>query len=118
MSAHTHDDQPHAHISSMGMLLGVFASLILLTILTVVVAGIDFGEFNLFIALAVATVKACLVALFFMHLRYDTGFNRLAFFASFFFIALFVGITMMDSGQYQSTIDWQEKVLPQEGEAK
>ena len=114
MSAHTHDDAPHVHVSPMGLLLGIFGALIILTVLTVVVADIDFGEFNLIIALGVATLKACLVAWYFMHLRHESGFNRLAFFASFFFIALFVGFTMMDSGQYQPQIDWQEKVLPTE----
>jgi cytochrome c oxidase subunit 4 len=104
------------HITSMPMLIGVFAALICLSIITVLVASIDFGEFNLFVAMGIATVKATLVALFFMHLAYDRGFNTLAFFGSFLFVTLFVGITLMDSGQYQSQVEWKETVLAKEPE--
>ncbi|HET6345171.1 MAG TPA: cytochrome C oxidase subunit IV family protein [Myxococcota bacterium] len=115
---HTHSSTHHGetdhsghHVSSMATLLGVFGALIVLTVVTVAVAYVDLGEFNLFVALGIATLKATLVALFFMHLAYDSGFNRLAFFGSIFFVLLFVGITLMDSGQYQATIEWNEKVL-------
>lgn len=99
------------HITSMPVLVGVFAALIVLSVVTVAAASVDFGELNLFVAMGIASVKATLVALFFMHLAHDRGFNTLAFFASFLFVTLFVGITMMDSGQYQSQIDWRETVL-------
>jgi cytochrome c oxidase subunit 4 len=101
----------HSHVSSMFELVGIFSMLMALTGLTVGLAYVDLGEFNLFITLLIATCKAGLVALFFMHLRHDAGFNRLAFFGSFIFVLLFVGITLTDSGQYQQNIDWQEKVL-------
>lgn len=109
--SHAHDEH---HVSSMPMLIGVFGALIVLTVVTVAVAYIDLGEANLFVALGIATLKATLVAFFFMHLAWDSGFNRLAFFSSFVFVALFVGITLMDTGQYEGTIDWQEKVLKEE----
>lgn len=99
------------HPASLVMLTGVFVALLLLTVVTVAVAYVDLGELNLFVALGIATVKATLVAWFFMHLNHDTGFNRLAFFSSFIFVALFVSITLMDSGQYQQEVDWHERVL-------
>jgi cytochrome c oxidase subunit 4 len=99
------------------MLVTVFLSLLLLTAVTVAVAYVDLGEANLFVAMGIATVKAMLVALFFMHLAHDTGFNRLAFFGSFFFIALFVSFTLMDTGASQDDMDWQEHVVQQEAEA-
>ena len=105
----TADD--HVHIASMKSLLGVFAALIFLTVITVAVAYVDLGDLNLFTALFIASVKATLVCLYFMHLRHDSGFNRLAFFGSIVFVMLFVGITLMDSGQYQATINWDEQVL-------
>ena len=101
----------HGEPASMGLLLGVFGALIVLTVVTVAVAYVDLGEFNLLVALSIATVKALLVSLFFMHLVHESGFNRLAFFGSFFFVALFVGFTLMDTGQYEPVIDWNEKVL-------
>jgi cytochrome c oxidase subunit 4 len=102
----------------MPVLVGIFLALIVLSFITVAAASIDFGELNLFVALGIATVKATLVALFFMHLAHDRGFNTLAFFGSFFFVTLFVGITLMDSGQYQASIEWKETVLSDSPEAK
>jgi cytochrome c oxidase subunit 4 len=49
----------------------VFVSLIVFTVLTVLVAGMELGGLNVPLALAIATVKAALVGLFFMHLRYE-----------------------------------------------
>lgn len=111
-NASTNSPHGHSHPASLGMLITVFASLLVLTAVTVAVAYVDLGELNLFVAMGIATVKAMLVALFFMHLLHDSGFNRLAFFASFFFISLFVSFTLMDTGQYQQDIDWKEHVLP------
>lgn len=104
-----HHDEVHP--ASMLMLIGVFLALTALTIITVAVAYVDLGELNLFVALGIATIKAMLVSLFFMHLTHESGFNRLAFFSSFIFVALFVSITLMDSGQYQVQVDWKEHVL-------
>lgn len=102
------------HPASMLMLISIFVALILLTGVTVAVAYVDLGELNLFVALGIATIKAMLVAIFFMHLNHDSGFNRLAFFSSFIFVALFVSITLMDSGQYQADLDWHERVLEED----
>ena len=46
-----------------------------LTVATVGVTYVDMGRFNLVVALGVAAVKASLVGLYFMHLRYDSPFN-------------------------------------------
>ena len=53
------------------VLLTVFVVLLLLTFMTVAATWFDFGGWALVIALGIATVKASLVALYFMHLRYD-----------------------------------------------
>jgi cytochrome c oxidase subunit 4 len=110
---HPGQTPPHeeVHPASMIMLISIFVALLGLTAVTVGVAYVDLGELNLFVAMGIATVKALLVALFFMHLTHESGFNRLAFFSSFIFVALFVSITLMDSGQYQPQMDWHEVVL-------
>jgi cytochrome c oxidase subunit 4 len=110
-SSQTAPPQAHHHVASMTELIGIFSALLGLTALTVGLSHVDLGEMNLAITLGIATFKASLVALFFMHLRHDSGFNRLAFFGSFLFVLLFVGITLTDTHQYQSTIEWREKVL-------
>ena len=60
------------HIVSLGTYAGVYFSLILLTIITVWAAFQDFGVFNLFVAMGIATAKAGVVTLMFMHLNYES----------------------------------------------
>jgi cytochrome c oxidase subunit 4 len=101
---HADDGEVHAHVSSTPFYIGVFAALIILTIITVKVSYYDFGQANIIIALLVATVKASLVAAFFMHLRHDKLFNTLAFLAAFLFLGLFILLTYDDLG-YRAKVD-------------
>ena len=89
------------HVVPLRLLFGVLIALLVLTFLTVAVTWVDLGPFNLLIALAIAVVKASLVGLFFMHLRWDRPFNAIVLISSLFLVALFIGFTMMDTGQYQ-----------------
>lgn len=91
----------HSHAVPFGLLFGVFAALIVLTLLTVAVAQVDLGEFNLLVALLVAVVKGALVVLYFMHLRWDSPFNAIALIAALAFVALFLGLAILDSGEYE-----------------
>jgi cytochrome c oxidase subunit IV len=68
MDTNTHAEQHH--ISYKGYAL-VWLALMILTAVTVWVSYIHFGVLNIVVALTVASVKAALVALFFMHLRYE-----------------------------------------------
>jgi len=52
--------------------IAVFAALLLLTVVTVLVSYVDLGLWNTVVALLIASVKASLVALFFMHLKGET----------------------------------------------
>ena len=54
------------------------------------------GSVNFTIAMAIATVKAFLVVLFFMGMKYDTNENRIIFFSSFIFLFIFVFLTYSD----------------------
>jgi len=79
----------------------VFAGLLLFTFITVGVTYFDFGRTaNVWIALTIAVIKATLVALYFMHLRWDSSFNSLVFIVALFFVALFIGYTMLDVNEY------------------
>jgi len=82
--------------------MAVGGTLLMLTVITVAVRYIDVGEFNIVIALGVAAIKATLVALFFMHLRWDRPFNLLVFLASIVFVILMMSFCMMDTAQYRS----------------
>lgn len=100
-----HDDHGFAHPAPVKLLLAVFVSLVALTIITVVLNDLPLGSADIMIAMAIATLKAGLVCLFFMHMYWEKGFNLIAFFSSLFFVALFVGFTLMDTGSYRDSID-------------
>jgi len=85
------------HITPLRVYLGIGATLLFLTGLTVWVSTIPLGEWNVIVALAIATVKASLVAFFFMHLYYDNKLYFLVFTAGILFLALFIGFTMVDT---------------------
>lgn len=109
--AHTHEhhhDHSHHNAHSEGthavplkLLVVVWLTLMLLTWFTVFVAGIDLGSLNLFIAMAVATVKASMVCLYFMHLRWDNPFNAFVFIFSLVCVSLFIFFAMLDTYEYK-----------------
>jgi len=102
-----------AHAVPLPVLAAVFAALLLLTLLTVAATWYDLGSWNLIIALGIATLKAALVVLFFMHLRYDNPFYAVVFITALLFVALFLGLTLLDTFQYQGDIQaWQQAQQP------
>jgi cytochrome c oxidase subunit 4 len=90
------DDNMHHHVCSKRTFGVVYVALVFLTILTVAVSRLDFGSFNLFIALAVAALKASLVMAVFMHLRWDTAINNIVILSSFLFLSLLFLFTLAD----------------------
>jgi cytochrome c oxidase subunit 4 len=103
---HTHETSHHdlAHPVPKRVLIAVWAALVVLTIITVLVAGRDFGRFNIWVALGIATLKASLVGLYFMHLRYDSPLNAMILIVALSFVALFIIGTITDTGAYQETM--------------
>jgi cytochrome c oxidase subunit IV len=98
----SHGDHPLVgHLVPLWLLMLIGSALLVLTVITVAVRYIDVGEFNMVIALGVAVVKATLVALFFMHLRWDRPFNLLTFVASMAFVILMMAFCLMDTAQYR-----------------
>lgn len=111
--AQSHDPMHNdmSHVASKKALLGVFFSLMILTALTVGAPKLGLGgSVDLWIAMIIATIKATLVGLYFMHLRYDKPFNTIIFLSAFVFVGIFLGFTMMDSDQYQNDIVWEQKL--------
>jgi cytochrome c oxidase subunit 4 len=86
-----------AHGSGNLAYITVWAALIVLTAVTVAVSYVHLGMMNVVVALLIASVKASLVALFFMHLRYD---DRLVWgfaLAPIFFLVLIIAGTLSDT---------------------
>jgi len=74
----------------------IFAALIVLTWVTALVSEVDLGRWNIFVALAIAIVKASLVILFFMHVKYSTRLTKFIVMCGFFWLSLLLFITMAD----------------------
>jgi cytochrome c oxidase subunit 4 len=86
------------HISSAKFLWSVGISLFILTFLTVAVTWIHIPEpWHIIVAIAIAVVKALIVAAFFMNLYWDTKFNVMLFVMSVVFFGLLIGITLLDT---------------------
>ena len=97
---------PHSepHVPPAWVFYGTFAALIVLTAATVWARSFDLGNFNIFIALGLAVIKSILVALFFMHLFWDSKFNQLVVAISIAFVGIFIAFTITDTDQYQPTV--------------
>ena len=115
MSATADHDDHHgiSHVASVKVLCATGGTLLVLTAATVLATKIDFGaNINLAVAMAIAVLKASLVILFFMHLRYDRLFHTVVFVSAILAASLFVGFTMLDSNQYQETNIWHPDSPP------
>lgn len=114
MADHQHDHPDdggvHVHIHSWKLYAAILGALLTLTVATVAVSYVDVdgllsmgngvegvGAWNLGIAVLIATVKAVLVVLFFMHLKDDARFNGLVFIGSLLFVGVFLAYTLNDT---------------------
>jgi len=84
------------HIVFAKGLLRIFAALMIGTAVTVWAAFQNFGKFNIVIALVIATIKATLVVLYFMHARYSPKRTQLVIVCSIFWLAIMLGLTLSD----------------------
>jgi cytochrome c oxidase subunit 4 len=106
MSEHTQNPKAEAAVY-----LKTLIALLILTGITVGASYIHFGSgaANVVVALTIATIKATLVALFFMHLLHDKPVNGLIAAAGFIFLGLFLMFTLID---FDSRNDYQPRNLP------
>ncbi len=84
------------HVLPLRIYFGVFLALLVLTGTTVAVAFVDLGPLNNVVALGIATFKAMLVILYFMHVRYATRLTGIVLVSGFFWLAIMVGLTLSD----------------------
>jgi cytochrome c oxidase subunit IV len=111
MASHAHtaehghrEGYDFAHPMPVWSLLAVFVALTILTIITVWQASFDLGNLDVAVTMVIATIKATLVMLFFMHLAFDKPFHLIVFLSSFVFVALFVIFTLSDAWMNFGTI--------------
>lgn len=102
-----HDINPHdlGHILPFAVYLRVFIALIVLTAITVGVTRFDFGAMNMVVAMGIASIKAGLVALYFMHLRYENPVTWLyVAFPIFLLLLLLAGIFVDNPYRWQPDV--------------
>jgi cytochrome c oxidase subunit 4 len=89
----------HSKSSPPKMYFAVWAALLLGTFVTYKVAFIDLGRFNAAVALTIATIKALLVALFFMHIKgAHEKLLKLVVVSTVFFLFILLVLSMADYG--------------------
>jgi cytochrome c oxidase subunit IV len=91
--------EPAEHILPAILYWGIWLLLIVLTFVTAWVANIDLGRFNTVVALVIATFKASVVVLFFMHVKY-TGekLTKVVIISAIFFLVILLSLSMADYG--------------------
>jgi len=78
----------------------VWVALMILTVITYYAATINFGVFNIVIALGIASLKAALVALFFMHLKFEDRVTWIFVIYPLILLGLLISSTVLDAYFY------------------
>ncbi len=84
------------HIVQKSLYYRIFAALLFFTALTIAMAYVDLGSFNIVVALLIAGFKASLVVLFFMHVKFGTRLTKMFVVIGFIWLGIMIGITMTD----------------------
>jgi len=90
------DHTDHNHIVPTKIYYTIFAVLMFCTLLTVLIAYMDLGPLNAIAALGIATFKATIVVLFFMHVKYSSRLTWAVVLGSVFWFGILISITMAD----------------------
>jgi cytochrome c oxidase subunit 4 len=87
---------PHVHVTPLWIYIAVFLALAVGTIATYLASQVDFGMWNTPIALIIATIKAVLVILFFMHVIHSTRLTWVVIIAAFLWLGVLFVLTFAD----------------------
>lgn len=105
---------PKPHVHSVWLYWGVFFALVVLTVVTVMLAGFDFGKLNIVVTLLIASTKASLVLAIFMHLAFDNKFFLVVAATSLVFLSLFILFPLLDLGSRADLDPAQKNFLPRD----
>ena len=87
---------PEEHVVPPRVYLTIFAVLMLLTVVTVAAAFMDWGFLNVAIAVTIAIVKATFVILYFMHLRYSSKLTQIIVASGVLWLIIMLVLTFQD----------------------
>ena len=85
------------HVMSSKFYYGIWIALLCLTVVTAAVSFVDLGPFHSIVALVIATFKALLVVLFFMHVKYTSEkLTKIVIVSAIFWLFLLLALSMAD----------------------
>jgi len=84
------------HVVSKKIYFSVFATLMVLTLVTIEVSFADLGRLNAVVALTIAVCKATLVVLYFMQVRYSSRLTWIVISSGFFWLVIMIALTLSD----------------------
>ena len=84
------------HVVPRKVYFAIFAALMVLTATTTAVAFLDLGPWNTVVALGIAFLKATLVVLFFMHVKYSPRLTQVTIAGGLFWLAILIVLTLSD----------------------
>ena len=99
MTGHTEAQQSEEHIVSPKLYIAIGLILLVLTAATTAASFVELYVFNVIVALAIAVIKASLVVLFFMHVKYSPKLTKLTVISGLF---VFLGLMTMTLADYMS----------------
>jgi cytochrome c oxidase subunit IV len=87
------------HVLPSKLYYGIWILLLILTVVTAGVATIDLGRFNTIVALLIASGKALIVVLFFMHVKYTSErLTKMVIISALFFFLVLLALSLADYG--------------------
>jgi cytochrome c oxidase subunit IV len=85
------------HVLPLKMYYGIWAALLVLTVVTAAVSFVDLGPFNTIVALVIASFKAVLVVLFFMHVKYASEkMTKVVIASAIFWLLILLALSLAD----------------------
>ena len=85
------------HVVPLKTNVAVWVALLVLTGVTTGIAFVDLGPLNTIVALVIATCKALLVVLIFMHVKYASDkLVKVVVLSAVFFLLLLLGLSLAD----------------------
>lgn len=92
------------HTMPVSTLAYVLASLMVLTVITVAVSRVDFGSWNVVIAMLIASIKAGIVGSFFMHLKFEGKVILMYVIYPLLVLFIFIGGSLLDVVDRETTL--------------
>ncbi len=93
MQARDHEEH---YVVPYSLYVSIWAALIVLTAITVSVSYVDMKHVAILTAVLIATVKASLVVLYFMHIRFERPIYGVMIVAVLITYGIFIGLTFSD----------------------